>query len=66
MKSDEKRPVGRPKKEARIKIGTTLPPDLLEELKAIVDTRGMTLTAAIEFAVRKYVKEEVRQTADRG
>ena len=63
---DEKRPVGRPRKAARVKIGTTLPPDLLEELKAIVDTRGMTLTAAIEFAVRKYVKEEVRQTADRG
>ncbi|MDD6182009.1 MAG: ribbon-helix-helix protein, CopG family, partial [Desulfovibrionaceae bacterium] len=61
------------RKAARVKIGTTLPPDLLEELKAIVDTRGMTLTAAIEFAVRKYVKEEeeeeeeeVRQTADRG
>ena len=57
MKSDEKRPVGRPRKTARVKIGTTLPPDLLEELKALVDARGMTLAAAIEFAVRQYVEE---------
>lgn len=53
----EKRPVGRPRKAARVKIGTTLPPDLMEELKALIDERGMTLAAAIEFAVRQYIED---------
>lgn len=55
-KADEKRPVGRPRKAARVKICTTLPPDLMEELKALIDERGMTLTAAIEFAIRQYIE----------
>lgn len=47
-------------------FSTRLPADLLDELRAVTKANDTTLSAVTEYALRRFLAEEVRKPAPAG
>lgn len=62
MKTVDKTKIGRPKGANKKLVGIWLPNDLNDELHQILAERGMTLSGAVEVAIRNYLRPAAQKT----